>query len=182
MLVTGPMTAKEARTYKEKKEAEVYRALRRYGRTFGGEALVAQRAIRERRAKSGLPVPEPPPRPKCGFAGEPCKEDVAPAAKYCITRMLPAQENSKSTEGQGLADILSQEGQLLFRECETEQCHAPIPPLGSVRHCWLHRPIPLHKAWKAKEEPADLASGPSLQAQGSAASDQSTIKTSPLPS
>ncbi len=44
-------------------------------------------------------------------------------------------------------DVLSDKKQVLFRQCQMENCVSPVIPVADKEHCWLHEPVQNKHLW-----------------------------------
>ncbi|XP_050448056.1 KAT8 regulatory NSL complex subunit 2 [Cataglyphis hispanica] len=115
-------------TAKEKKLYEKLKALNRYHRRSGAEAILYRKSL-ERRAQVTEPTQKPPNMSKCVFTegGVKCGERTLPSAKYCRKHILKDQH------------------QVLFKACGAVradiECHEPVPVIFDS-NCVFHMNLP----------------------------------------
>lgn len=115
-------------TAKEKKLYEKLKALNRYHRRSGAEAILYRKSL-ERRAQVTEPTQKPPNMSKCVFTegGVKCGERTLPSAKHCRKHILKDQH------------------QVLFKACgairSDVECHEPVPVIFDS-HCVFHMNLP----------------------------------------
>ncbi|XP_018312257.1 KAT8 regulatory NSL complex subunit 2 isoform X1 [Mycetomoellerius zeteki] len=115
-------------TAKEKKLYEKLKALNRYHRRSGVEAILYRKSL-ERRAQVTEPVQKPPNISKCVFTegGVKCGERTLPSAKHCRKHILKDQH------------------QVLFKACGAVradiECHEPVPVIFDS-NCVFHMNLP----------------------------------------
>ncbi|XP_067207336.1 KAT8 regulatory NSL complex subunit 2 isoform X2 [Linepithema humile] len=115
-------------TVKEKKLYEKLKALNRYHRRSGAEAILYRKSL-ERRAQATEPAQKPPNLSKCVFTegGVKCGERTLPSAKHCRKHIL------KDTH------------QVLFKACGAVradiECHEPVPVIFDT-NCVFHMNLP----------------------------------------
>ncbi|XP_034951473.1 KAT8 regulatory NSL complex subunit 2 isoform X2 [Chelonus insularis] len=116
-------------TAKEKKIYEKLKALNRYHRKSGVEAILYRKSL-EKRAKVSEGISQKPPNiPKCIFTegGVKCGERTLPSAKHCQKH------------------ILKDQNQVLFKACGAIradiECHEPIPVIFDSK-CVYHMDLP----------------------------------------
>ncbi|XP_071580163.1 KAT8 regulatory NSL complex subunit 2 isoform X1 [Temnothorax nylanderi] len=116
-------------TAKEKKLYEKLKALNRYHRRSGVEAILYRKSL-ERRAQVTEPLQKPPNVSKCVFTegGVKCGERTLPSAKHCRKHILKDQH------------------QVLFKACGAVradiECHEPVPVIFDS-NCVFHMNLPL---------------------------------------
>ncbi|XP_011880542.1 PREDICTED: KAT8 regulatory NSL complex subunit 2 isoform X2 [Vollenhovia emeryi] len=115
-------------TAKEKKLYEKLKALNRYHRRSGVEAILYRKSL-ERRAQVTEPIQKPPNVSKCVFTegGVKCGERTLPSAKHCRKHILKDQH------------------QVLFKACGAVradiECHEPVPVIFDS-NCVFHMNLP----------------------------------------
>ncbi|XP_011161233.1 KAT8 regulatory NSL complex subunit 2 isoform X2 [Solenopsis invicta] len=115
-------------TAKEKKLYEKLKALNRYHRRSGVEAILYRKSL-ERRAQVTEPLQKPPNVSKCVFTegGVKCGERTLPSAKHCRKHILKDQH------------------QVLFKACGAVradiECHEPVPVIFDS-NCVFHMNLP----------------------------------------
>ncbi|XP_020286142.1 KAT8 regulatory NSL complex subunit 2 isoform X2 [Pseudomyrmex gracilis] len=115
-------------TVKEKKLYEKLKALNRYHRRSGVEAILYRKSL-ERRAQATEPTQKPPNVSKCVFTegGVKCGERTLPSAKHCRKHILKDQH------------------QVLFKACGAIradiECHEPVPVIFDT-NCVFHMNLP----------------------------------------
>ncbi|XP_029171900.1 KAT8 regulatory NSL complex subunit 2 isoform X2 [Nylanderia fulva] len=115
-------------TAKEKKLYEKLKALNRYHRRSGAEAILYRKSL-ERRAQVTEPTQKPPNMSKCVFTegGVKCGERTLPSAKHCRKHILKDQH------------------QVLFKACGAIradiECHEPVPVIFDS-NCVFHMNLP----------------------------------------
>ncbi|KYM96774.1 PREDICTED: KAT8 regulatory NSL complex subunit 2 [Cyphomyrmex costatus] len=115
-------------TAKEKKLYEKLKALNRYHRRSGVEAILYRKSL-ERRAQVTEPLQKPPNISKCVFTegGVKCGERTLPSAKHCRKHILKDQH------------------QVLFKACGAVradiECHEPVPVIFDS-NCVFHMDLP----------------------------------------
>lgn len=115
-------------TAKEKKLYEKLKALNRYHRRSGVEAILYRKSL-ERRAQVTEPIQKPPNVSKCIFTegGVKCGERTLPSAKHCRKHILKDQH------------------QVLFKACGAVradiECHEPVPVIFDS-NCVFHMNLP----------------------------------------
>lgn len=115
-------------TAKEKKLYEKLKALNRYHRRSGAEAILYRKSL-ERRAQVTEPTQKPPNMSKCVFTegGVKCGERTLPSAKHCRKHILKDQH------------------QVLFKACGAIradiECHEPVPVIFDT-NCVFHMNLP----------------------------------------
>ncbi|XP_018371937.1 PREDICTED: KAT8 regulatory NSL complex subunit 2 isoform X1 [Trachymyrmex cornetzi] len=115
-------------TAKEKKLYEKLKALNRYHRRSGVEAILYRKSL-ERRAQVTEPIQKPPNISKCVFTegGVKCGERTLPSAKHCRKHILKDQH------------------QVLFKACGAVradiECHEPVPVIFDS-NCVFHMNLP----------------------------------------
>ncbi|XP_011342977.1 KAT8 regulatory NSL complex subunit 2 isoform X2 [Ooceraea biroi] len=113
---------------KEKKLYEKLKALNRYHRRSGVEAILYRKSL-ERRAQITEPIQKPPNVSKCIFTegGVKCGERTLPSAKHCRKHILKDQH------------------QVLFKACGAVradiECHEPVPVIFDS-NCVFHMNLP----------------------------------------
>lgn len=116
-------------TAKEKKIYEKLKALNRYHRRSGVEAILYRKSLERRAQASEGPVHKPPSVPKCIFTegGVKCGERTLPSAKHCRKHILKDQH------------------QVLFKACGAIradiECHEPVPVIFD-NNCVFHMDLP----------------------------------------
>ncbi|XP_072760454.1 KAT8 regulatory NSL complex subunit 2 isoform X2 [Anoplolepis gracilipes] len=115
-------------TAKEKKLYEKLKALNRYHRRSGAEAILYRKSL-ERRAQVTEPTQKLPNMSKCVFTegGVKCGERTLPSAKHCRKHILKDQH------------------QVLFKACGAVradiECHEPVPVIFDS-NCVFHMNLP----------------------------------------
>lgn len=115
-------------TAKEKKLYEKLKALNRYHRRSGVEAILYRKSL-ERRAQVTEPIQKAPNVSKCIFTegGVKCGERTLPSAKHCRKHILKDQH------------------QVLFKACGAVradiECHEPVPVIFDS-NCVFHMNLP----------------------------------------
>ncbi|XP_066603739.1 KAT8 regulatory NSL complex subunit 2 [Prorops nasuta] len=117
-------------TAKEKKLYEKLKALNRYHRKNGVEAILYRKSLERRAQATEGPTQKPPNVPKCIFTegGVKCGERTLPSAKHCRKHILKDQH------------------QVLFKACGAVradiECHEPVPVIFDT-NCVFHMNLPL---------------------------------------
>ncbi|XP_046814625.1 KAT8 regulatory NSL complex subunit 2 isoform X1 [Vespa crabro] len=116
-------------TAREKKIYEKLKALNRYHRRSGTEAVLYRKSLERRAQVSEGPTQKPPNISKCIFTegGVKCGERTLPSAKHCRKHILKDQH------------------QVLFKACGAVhadiECHEPIPVIFDS-NCIFHMNLP----------------------------------------
>lgn len=114
---------------KEKKIYEKLKALNRYHRRSGIEAILYRKSLERRAQATEGPLQKPPNTSKCIFTegGVKCGERTLPAAKHCRKH------------------ILKDQNQVLFKACGAVcadiECHEPVPVIFDS-NCVFHMNLP----------------------------------------
>ncbi|KAI4498001.1 hypothetical protein M0802_006825 [Mischocyttarus mexicanus] len=117
------------KTVKEKKIYEKLKALNRYHRRSGVEAVLYKKSVERRAQVSEGPMQKQPNVSKCIFTegGVKCGERTLPSAKHCRKHILKDQH------------------QVLFKACGAVhadiECHEPIPVIYDS-NCIFHMNLP----------------------------------------
>ncbi|XP_043484335.1 KAT8 regulatory NSL complex subunit 2 isoform X2 [Leptopilina heterotoma] len=115
---------------KEKKIYDKLKALNRYHRRSGFEAILYRKSVERRVQATEGQSQKPPSIPKCIFTegGVKCGERTLPSAKHCRKH------------------ILSDHNQVLFKACGASmadiECHEPVPVIFDS-NCVFHMNLPL---------------------------------------
>ncbi|XP_014480329.1 PREDICTED: KAT8 regulatory NSL complex subunit 2 isoform X1 [Dinoponera quadriceps] len=116
-------------TAKEKKIYEKLKALNRYHRRSGVEAILYRKSLERRAQVTEGPAQKPPNVSKCIFTegGVKCGERTLPSAKHCRKHILKDQH------------------QVLFKACGAVradiECHEPVPVIFDS-NCVFHMNLP----------------------------------------
>lgn len=116
-------------TAKEKKIYEKLKALNRYHRRSGIEAILYRKSLERRAQVTEGPAQKPPNVSKCIFTegGVKCGERTLPSAKHCRKHILKDQH------------------QVLFKACGAVradiECHEPVPVIFDS-NCVFHMNLP----------------------------------------
>ncbi|XP_043599395.1 KAT8 regulatory NSL complex subunit 2 isoform X1 [Bombus pyrosoma] len=116
-------------TAKEKKIYEKLKALNRYHRRSGAEAILYRKSLERRAQATEGPAQKIPSISKCIFTegGVKCGERTLPAAKHCRKHILKDQH------------------QVLFKACGAIradiECHEPVPVIFDT-NCVFHMNLP----------------------------------------
>ncbi|KAK0071882.1 hypothetical protein PV326_000707, partial [Microctonus aethiopoides] len=125
----GSIHDQSKETAREKKMYEKLKALNRYHRRSGVEAILYKKSLEKRSKMTEGASQKPPSVPKCIFTegGVKCGERTLPSAKHCRKHILKDQH------------------QVLFKACGAIradiECHEPVPVVFDS-NCVFHMDLP----------------------------------------
>lgn len=157
-------------TIRERKLYEKLKALNKYHKRNGVEAILYKK-FKEKRQRSGathLGPPKPSFQSRCIFTegGVKCGDRIIPGCKYCRKHIL---EDKK---------------QVLFRACNVEKggvvCQEPVTNIFEDATCVLHIQLPAQRSYsqkKAESESEDETESSKLEASVATTTASVEIKT-----